>query len=332
MKQLGFKYLFVWAMVLVSSLCAPNILYAQQEIVPQDIGIQVTPNNPAPLEEVELRLESFSTNIHTAYISWFINAKQVQAGVGMSSYSFTMGPSGSVYDIEVRIRTSLLNEISKRMRLSPLDIDLLWETTDVYTPPFYRGKALPSSESTVRVVATPHNIAVTPQRFVYSWKYNGATDQKASGFQKKDFLVKNDFFSSRFVVDVDVQSQDGRYSASKSLIIPRFEPQILFELKEFGSVSRYPEKNTPIILGDGASSLIAHPLFFSTRDGEAGMNIQWNIAGSPYFVEEGTLPKNYIPLVPQAGATGSSMIKVNARHNERTLQKTDAETTVLFRN
>lgn len=311
----------------------PFSAYAQQEVLPEDIGFTVSPQNPAPMDEVEIRLKSFSTNINTAHIGWFVNGRSVQVGTGMTSYTFTMGASGSVYDIEIRIRPNLLTEIVKKIRLTPFSVDLLWEAPESYTPPFYRGKALPGSESNIHVVAVPQTISSqNPQRFVYAWKNNGETDQDASGFNKRDFLVQNDFFSNRFVVDTEMVSQGGQVTIEKSLTVPRFDPRILFEVRQPSSIAKLSHADTPTTINNDLNVLIAHPFFFSTRDGEEGLSYEWSINGERYYGDTTSLPKNYVPLVPAQGQSGSATIAVTARHGIRTLQNVQAKHTVFFKN
>jgi len=53
------------------------------------------------------------------------------------------------------------HRIDKEIVIEPAQLDILWESTDSYVPPFYEGKALPSIESTIKVVALPIKLCIS---------------------------------------------------------------------------------------------------------------------------------------------------------------------------
>src|SRR5690606_39124133 len=106
----------------------------------------------------------------------------------------TTGNSGDVTDITAVIEIEG-QVFRKELRFAPSQIDLLWEATDAYTPPFYKGKALPIQQSELRVTAIPETFLIEPTdapNLVYYWDRNYSRDVAKSGFGKQSYSLTAD--------------------------------------------------------------------------------------------------------------------------------------------
>ncbi len=69
---------------------------------------------------------------------------------------------------------------------------LLWQADDSYVPPFYKGKAMPSAESSIKVVALPEirngSTIVSVQNMTYSWQKDYNKDVNDSGYGNRNVL------------------------------------------------------------------------------------------------------------------------------------------------
>ena len=140
-----------------------------------DISIKVSPENPRPFSATTISLTSFSTDLNKANIEWRSGGKLVLSGTGKTKYIFTTGGPNTVTSFDINIIPEGASAINKMLTINPSDIDLLWEAMDSYTPPFYKGKALPSTESQIKIVAYPNTsgLSNTNQKNIsYTWKNN----------------------------------------------------------------------------------------------------------------------------------------------------------------
>ena len=100
---------------------------------------------------------------------------------------------------------------------------LLWQANDSYVPPFYRGKALATPDSEIKVVAMTDSKNMT-----YAWKKDYSNDQEASGYGKNFFLYTNDYLEGSNNVSVVASTLDQKYSNEASIEVGTTEPKILF--------------------------------------------------------------------------------------------------------
>ena len=77
--------------------------------------------------------------------------------------------------------------------------DVLWEALDSHTPPFYKGKPLPSNESYIRAVAISGSF--NPRTTTYTWNRGGKTVASASGLGKSAFIFKHDILTNTEDID-----------------------------------------------------------------------------------------------------------------------------------
>ncbi|MCB9808801.1 hypothetical protein H6776_00180 [Candidatus Nomurabacteria bacterium] len=294
-----------------------------------DVILQTNPELPGPFEEVVLSLKSFVVNLDTSRITWIVNGEELLSGIGEKEITTTSGNLGESLLVEVRIRWNQIDTLTKRIRIEPAYVDLLWEAPDSYVPPFYRGKALPASEGYLKVVALPSGV-ITNDQYVYTWEHNGDVKQDQSGFKKNSFTIRNNFFDNRFSVAVNVTGRLKPFRAQASLILPRFDPEIRFAVQDLDGNPIY-QNNGGFTIDGGLNRLIAYPYHFSAADGFDDLDFQWTIDGERYFPPASLSGlENEIPLVPPEGTAGYSNVALKIDNTNEILQQASAETQVRF--
>lgn len=309
----------------------PMVSYAQnvQIVNAGDIFLATNPTLPGPFEKVTLSLESYVVNLDTSGITWIVDGQQIAAGVGQKNITVATRDIGDPLLVEVRVQWNQIDTLVKRVRIEPSYVDLLWEAVNSYVPPFYRGKALPTSESYLRVVALPSGLIGNDQ-YVYTWEHNGDVKQDKSGFKKHSFLIRNNFFDKRFQVDVTVSGRLKPFRAQASLVLPRYEPEIHFAVETLDQTPVI-QQNQGFTIGGQFNRLIAHPYYFSAADGFDTLDFEWSIDGERYFPSVSLSGlDNEIPLVPPTGGSGFSNVTVQVVNNNEILQQAAAETQIRF--
>ena len=269
---------------------------AEAQVRDTDISISTSPEAPEPLGEVTVTISSFSVDLDKAQISWTLNGSQVLIGVGKKTFSFRVGDSGEVSTIDVFINMVGAPSINKRITIQPGEIDLLWEAIDSYVPPFYRGKALLSSEAQIKVIAMPNITTPSGDRlkdsdFTYTWKRNYDVDQGASGYGKRSFTFENNYLEAIENVSVSASSVLGNYAAEGKTIITPGNPKIVFYEKDPSFGINYVQSiNKDFPLRKSALNIIAIPYFFSTSPDSSDLKYNWTINNSS--TETPTVPNS----------------------------------------
>lgn len=257
---------------------------ASAQVKDSDISMTISPEMPGPMQDVTISVSIFSADLNKAQISWTLDSKPVLIGIGKKTFSFRVGDSGEVSTIDVFINIAGAPSISKRLIVQPGEVDMLWQATDSFVPPFYAGKALPAPEGEIRVVAmpnvkTPSGIKLKSSDFSYSWKRNFDYDQDSSGYGKNFFTFKNSYLDGVEDVSVTISSVLGNYNAGGAVSITPSLPKIVFYEKDL-SASYSQAITDGFVMQKNSMKISAIPYFFSSDPIGSDLKYQWSINNS----------------------------------------------------
>lgn len=250
---------------------APLIIDAQSPTPTQTKApwsMELTPRNPGPNTAVRARAISYSINLNTSAISWYQDGVEVLSGVGKTEYSFTTGSSGEKTVVRAVVTTVNFGVTENIVVISPASVDILW-AADTYTPPFYRGKALPTYGSVVRATALPvlfdkDGGRVADEDIIFTWKKERSTVQSKSGAGKKTFAYAAGFPKNKVAVGVVVATRDGKGSGEGSTFVPVIDPKIvLYEDRPLEGVRYEGSLGKNTLLPGNELSISLAPYFFS---------------------------------------------------------------------
>ena len=323
-RKLGFLSLYFLAALLVFGfVLAPQIKAAE----PSSVGVNIAPPNPAPFENTTITLNSYSNNLDSVLITWFVNEKNTLSGIGRKSFSLTAPAAGE--EATVRARIDLPEgAIEIRVVIRPNSMVLLWQANDSYVPPFYKGKAMPTADTEIKVVAMPEIKNVSPKNMVYTWKRDYTADQGASGYGKNSYIYVNDYLENSSTVSVIASTIEGASSES-SINIGAVEPKISFYKKDndFGIVWEKALENGHQVVGEEV--LVAVPYFLSPKNLlHPSLMWSWFINNSLIAVQGGR--KDFLPLKIEAGTSGTSLIRLQIENRDRIFQTANKEISVGF--
>lgn len=276
------RRLFLFAVVLFFALPA----YAQFSIPGADgaVSISMTPAFPGPHTAVELTLQSALYDVSQGTVTWTVDGKIVAQGIGETTAHLVTGALGAASNVQVQVSTAD-GDASTAVSIVPTSVDLLWESNS-YTPPFYKGRALPSSGSTVTVVAVPHlirgGISVPADQLTYTWKKDGAVIAAVSGRGKSSATFDSPLLYGTDSLSVLVSTGDGSLAASGIVRIPDSSPQLLLyeDNPLFGVL--YHSALGSARIPETEMSFIAVPLFSPVRvSNDAQLAYDWQVNGSP---------------------------------------------------
>lgn len=331
MKFREFAFLSI-SLVLVFFLFGIIHTSKVEAISTESILVDMAPENPAPNENVNINLNSYLYDLDTVLITWSVDGKSVLSGIGKRSFSTRAGGAGS--EVVVTITINLPEGAAvKNISIRPSMTVLLWQATDSFVPPFYRGRALPSSEGEIKIVAMPEikigSVMANPKNMVYSWQKDYTNDTEGSGYGKNSFIFSNDYLDDVNNVTVTASTIDQQHSSQASVNIKMTDPKILFYKNDpvFGT-------NWDNTLADphkinGSEIIAAMPYFISPKDLRNPMLV-WSWFINDYQVTMQDFRENLMPLRTEGNASGTSKVKLQVENKYKLTQTVSGDINVEF--
>lgn len=259
----------------------PSIALAETEAV---ILTTLTPKTPTPGEPLNIRIKSFVIDLDSATIAWYINGEVVKSGLGVTSIDTTTVELGGKMQVDAVIIRSDGARFDKTIKIVPIEVDIFWEA-DTYTPPFYKGKALPTFKSDIRVIAIPRtkNERETPLAYHYEW-LTDYTKTVGAGLGRNTIILPGTWPNSSQILSVTVKSPASEaIFGRKDLEIGIVDPEVRFY--EYSQI--YGLKMNRAFTGtystkEDAIQVRAIPYFVSSSDHTRGSLIySWYLNNRP---------------------------------------------------
>lgn len=293
--------------------------------IQEQISIEQIPSIPNPNEQVSFRIESFLTNLNKAQITWLQNGVVLNSGPGLVTQIIEAPDEGESATIQIRIVKEEGGVITETITLNPAQVDLIYEAY-TYTPPFYKGKSLFTSESTVDVIAVPHLLNSTGQRIsasnlVYIWKINGSVQQNVSGYGRDSLSFQGSLIERPVRVEVEVSAPNSTLLARNSInLTPNDTDFVLYENNPVFGVIYEQAIQGSFLLTRPQVDFEGIPYFFSTDFKTNGLVIyDWSINGNKATNKNQN--ENYMVLRNDNNQEGRANIGTNVRHLNNLLQQ-----------
>jgi len=262
-------------------LGVPALALAQA--VPDPVQYAMAPETPGPGEQVLIEAGGVGSLLGNAQITWTNNGTIAAQGAGLTKYTFTTGALGSHTTIGVTIASDQ-GTFTHTFSFSPSLLNLVWEANTT-VPPFFKGKALYSAGSSLKVVALPvvysGTSRIAASALSYQWTLNGDPQQGASGLGHSSFS----FVGSQLNNAEDV-SVDAYYGATKvahgEVVVPATNPQLVFYQRDplRGLLLDLAFPNSVVLQGQELT-VQAVPYYFSRSDSASGqLSYSWLLNGN----------------------------------------------------
>lgn len=300
----------------------------------ESITSDMSPAYPGPMEDVVIKLSSASTDLMRANISWYVGGKLKDNGVGKTTFAFRTGRVGDESVVDIVIKTTEGVRADKKIIVNPADLELAWEA-DSYVPPFYKGKALPTAQGKIKIIALPDFISgnkrLDSKTLVYLWKDIG-TDRKLtsnSGYGKNVLYQTMPHIFSDENISVGVSSLGNSIKAQRKIFVEPTETSLLFYENNPVEGILY-ENAIPNIftLTKEDFSVKAEPYFFSNKDRSGGrLSYEWSLGDKEIKPDT-----NEQVTFKQAGSgTGVSSVSLTLRNLANIFEQTSGSFTLNFK-
>ena len=313
--------IFVIILAVFFSIASPLFAQFEQGDFGSRITIKSIPEIPGAYENATVSVTAVSYDLNRATIEWLVGGKKVDSGIGKSTLSVKTGATGTETAVTAIITFGSVSA-TKKIIIRPAEATLLWQAADSYTPPFYKGKALPSSEALIRVVAIPSLKDQTGKNlkekdFSFSWKRNYDPDQTASGYGKSSYLFKNSYMNDKETVEVIASSVAGNYVAKKSITIPIASPFVAFYEDRPLTGTKYESTiGNDFTMSTEETTIVAEPYFFSPAFiNSPDLKLNWRAGG-----ESVTGPAKNRIVIRNGGQSGTVNINLSVESVSRLFQ------------
>lgn len=254
-------------------------------ITENDVSIGISPENPEPNSTASVTIETYSFNLDNSNTRWYVNNTLAQEGKGLKTLTFDTGQLGKPTVIKIIIDSDK-GQIIKTTTITPSVVNILWEA-QTYTPPFFKGKALFSHQSTVVFFAQPELMSngkqLNPANLIYTWSKDGTVLGSLSGYGKQSLILTGSVISRPLRIFVEVTDPITNISGSGVITITPVEPEVLTYVVSplYGVQYEKAIKNNLPLIGKEVT-LQAEPYYFSALDKNTLNNLayNWSINGT----------------------------------------------------
>ncbi|MDQ5954395.1 MAG: hypothetical protein QG583_323 [Patescibacteria group bacterium] len=298
-----------------------------------DIVLEISPENPIPNQNVTAKLSSYVTDVNKAYISWLVNGERSSGGVGKHTFSFDTKNLTNI-DLTAMIETIDGQNLVKNIKISPVNVDMLWEGYDSYVPPFYKGKAMVPSEGMFKVVAIPNintvNNTLNTNNFSYTWEKDGQGQSNSSGWGKNSFTFKNSYLERGNGINVKISNLSGDINTEGNLTLGTTKPKILFYEKDpiLGTKLDTTLEEGEFKIKKEGSIIVAIPYFISPKKlNSKDLAFDWYINDQKTATEE---PRNQINLKTVTSQKGTANLKLIVNNTKALFTGVEKEMEIDF--
>jgi len=292
-----------------------------------DFQIEFNPKYPGANTSVRAKIISYTFDTDISTITWVLNGQTIAQGKGEKSIEFKTGDIGSSIDLSISVITEKSQRVQKRINFTVGDVDLLWQAM-TNTPAFYKGKAIPTSGSEIKLTAITNGLGKS-QNLIYEWRRNFQNVPSASGVGKNSYTFRLSDIYGQEVVRVRVSGPDKAFSIEKTIVIKPKQPEVLlYEMHPFEGPLYRQALGKEIDMGDKSEiAIMAEPFFFPKPD-IPSLTYNWTLNRNPL---ESLDQPNIIGLsTTEDDQSGRAQIILEINNPQKLIQKLTKSLTINF--
>lgn len=320
---------------IVISIFSFDLAHAQGvPIGANGLDLSISNDNPRPEDNVTITAKSYTIDINSATITWTIDGKVVQKGIGLVSLATKAPALGKEKKVSATAVTSTGLSFSNSYTIGSGSVDLITENTG-YVPPFFRGKTPTVYQNNVNIIAIPHladakGVEYDPKTLVYQWKKNSRAVEDQSGYGKQVYTHIGEIVPREATITVTVSTRDGSKRASATTIIEYGQPSISFYIDDplYGPLWNKTIDENIYIGQEKEISVLMIPFGFNKpTNGLGNLLLTWMINS----YERPELETNEsVTLRAPENSEGSSNIELTIKNKKDILQTASAGFSAKF--
>jgi len=244
------------------------------------LSLSSDPLTPQPNSIITVTANlSGAANLNNSDYAWFLNnIKQKEAsGLNKNTFTFQIGGLGAVYKVGASVSTPGKNNLSASISFTVSDFDLTWGASS-QAPASYKGKLLPTQNSTISVSALPFiyrpatKMLIGADNLIFNWTVDNKFSADKSGVGRTDLILRiNDFAGAGKSLRLEIKTPDGNVSLAKITAIPVVRPQTLIYLADAKTSLPYGSALINLTSKPANLNFIAQNYFFNAPP----KNLKW---------------------------------------------------------
>lgn len=299
-------------------------LFSYAQVGNSNLTLALDPAFPDANQIYTVNLVGYTQN--RASLSWFINGIEQEAYKNKNSMTTQGGAIGVVANITAKVTLLSGEVVTIKHTVTSNRVDMLVEANTV-VPPFYKGRRLPSSGSTVHATALVFTKLQEPQSsLAYLWKLNGQT-QNGGAIQNDNTFSFTPSFENQATLEVSVLNKNGAIIAQESKLIPIVKPELAFYEKNPLRGQLFTALTDPFLFIGDEITLRAEAYFMSKDLFTNDVLRRWNVNGEN--VKGDVSDQNELTLHKEGGSA-SSKVSFHIRNLKQLLQGVEKSITVNF--
>ncbi len=288
----------------------------------QELEIVISPTYPKPNSDVLLEAKLKNSDDSISDIEWVENGEVFEKE--KEKIKVHLSEIGTSRNITAIVKTTLGKILFSDITLIPQNVALLIEP-ETYTPPFYKGRAINSALSKIRLSAIP--LLSKPDLTLYKsselnyiWKKNNTIIKKGVGLS--NITIQGPDFAESYIITLEVYKPDNYKPFTTGIILSQHNPKVaLYQKKPLLGVD-YTEaiKNKSVVRGPDPE-IVAEPYFMNVKNKNSEtLQYDWSI-NQKKLKTDIKIPFS-ITLQPDESIQDKSFIlSITVKNISQTLQK-----------
>jgi hypothetical protein len=243
------------------------------------LTLRVSPSFPAPNAQATVRLEDYSVNAVGAEVFWFVDGVEQTAAKNERSITVTTGAVGKEIMVRAILRRQDGTDIATSLMVTPTVVDLVLEA-DTYVPSFYKGRSLPTRNSTLSAVALVHDgKSLADSAYTYRWTLGEDVLFAGPVRGKSRVSFEMPLYSKDLVVEV--LNESGNTVGRRSMNIEAVQPELHFyEWSPLRGLYQRELSNPFALIGE-ETVIHGEPYFIPKTPSRENTDLTWRIGGMP---------------------------------------------------
>lgn len=308
---------YVFLLLILAFALPGSSLHAQVDLTygQTPLSIETEPAFPIPGETFTVKANDYSLPVQGTGLRWVVDGKPVPEGDNLRSIRLTAKASQQPTVIELIVDLPGGAVVSAVKRVEPIYLDIIVEP-QTRTPAFYRGRALPTYQSTVNATAVLNGGQLLPSGHIYTWRLNNTTLEGGAmrGNSSVSFTVPRGEVA---IIGLEVADTDGTIIARRNVSMRIVEPTLAFyEVSALYGLSTRAITNSLPLVGSSLS-VRAEPYYLDLGTYNNPDLLEWQIDN---VVTQNTGVNPYEVTMAQNVVGGSSIIEFHVRNLKQVLQ------------
>lgn len=294
---------------LSAALLSLPVYFVLAQFTPAPLALSSTPQSPSPGETVTIEANTPTLDKDRLFFEWTVDGKNRSdlSGLGKNLIKLAAGTVGSSLRIVVSISGADREIKPASLVINVSDLSLVW-FAETYVPRWYKGKALPTQSSIVRVVAVPKIIiggaALRPESLIYSWSLDDE-ENALSGIGEQVFRFKmSDFPKTTQQIEIMVEDSERIIRKKGRILLTATAPEVkIYASSPLGGVEFRSGPFFTFTTLRGLLDFVVEPFFFAVSS-RKNLSYRWQIASEEV---QGTPDNPYLLTVDTTGQVAGTI-------------------------